>query len=98
MKTPEERLCFLRQGRKPTEWANSLNLPYTTLQGIEAGRGVRAETFRLIARVENASISWLLEGKGHPYLVNHCNDDEAAELLACRFFGGRTSVEYHRFV
>lgn len=36
----------------------------------------KGQTLLAIQRRENANISWLLEGTGSPYLVEHCRDDD----------------------
>lgn len=53
-----------------------------TISRLFEGRIPTADTLTAICRAENCSLSWLLDGKGAPYLVGHCDsDEECAERL-----------------
>jgi len=61
-------MAFLLAGRKKHPWGKSIGIGRGTIDRIFAGQLPGGETLALIARAENASITWILEGAGSPYL------------------------------
>jgi len=60
-----------------------------TVQRLAEGGNVGGDVLATVCRVENVSLSWLLEGKGAPYLVNRTTcDSEAAGILEDLVGGG----------
>ncbi len=80
-KTISNRLKDVLGGRKATPWGKKMGLNATTISGIFSGKQPGAEILRCIAKTENLSVTWLLEGKGAPYLVDAC---PSAEVFADR--------------
>lgn len=69
-------------GRKKHAWGKRYGLVPNTLQRLAEGGNVGTEVLSTVCRVENASISWLLDGKGAPFLVHHASsDEESSDLL-----------------
>ncbi len=82
MKNLIDRLDFILGDRKKHSWGNSIGLLRGTIDNLFKTGEAKGETLAKIGRCENTSITWLLEGKGTPYLVAKCNsDDEAADYL-----------------
>ena len=66
----EDRLNFALGSRKPTPWGKRIGLNSATTSGLFSGKQPGSEILSLIMRSENLSISWLLQGKGAPFLVD----------------------------
>lgn len=76
------RLVFVLGDRKKYPWGAHIGLDRGIIERLFNGKEAKGETLAHISRLENVSITWLLEGKGSPYLVNKCtSDDEAADYL-----------------
>lgn len=79
---PEPRINLVLAGRKITPWAKSLGISGTTQQALKTGGNITGDVLTVVQRVENVSVSWLLTGRGRPFLVNECDgDDEAIERI-----------------
>lgn len=79
------RLLWLVGDRRLYSWGKSLGFKSATIARIKKGQTPSSEMLSTIARVENASITWLLTGRGQPYLVQHAESDEdLAEQLRDR--------------
>jgi len=76
------RLLFLLGDRKKYPWGSHIGLDRGIIERLFNGQEAKGETLAHISRAENASITWMLEGKGSPYLVARCiNDNEASNYL-----------------
>lgn len=82
--TLPERLSFIAADRKMHPWAKSIGINRGTVEAMMNKGGMPgAETLRAINRCENASMEWLLEGRGNPFYVTACGTDlDAREALA----------------
>jgi len=78
------KLDYLSAGRNKTPWLQSIGLTKGTISRLINQSGDPSETIlRTLYHSENASLHWLTEGKGHPFLVNRVlSDAEGAALLA----------------
>ncbi|MCW8831418.1 MAG: hypothetical protein OQK32_07865 [Gammaproteobacteria bacterium] len=72
----EERLKMLLSGRKIHSWGDKIGLTKTILTRMNKGIMPGADKLSPAIRAENLSLSWLIDGIGSPYLVNHCISDE----------------------
>ena len=63
-------------GRKIHKWGREIGLSRGILNNLNKGKLPNADKLWPIVRAENLSITWLLEGRGSRYLVNHCLSDE----------------------
>jgi len=98
------RLDLVLAGRKPYPWAESIGITRGTVGRMLKGEVPGPDVLGLIMRTENASITWLAEGIGAPYIVHWFATDEACrayldELLAFQAWtahhltdGGRVDV------
>ena len=76
------RFHFLLSGRQPYPFGEGAGINRGTISRVLKGNVPTHESLASLVRVENASISWLLEGKGSPYLVTYCqNDADCREML-----------------
>lgn len=64
----KERIEFVLQGRKLIPWSKSLELSKGTAERIMEGQIPDPEILSLIMKIENVSVTWLLEGIGRPFL------------------------------
>jgi len=71
----EERIKTILSGRKIHSWGNEIGLTRGIIHKLNQGKLPGADKLGPIIRAENVSISWLIEGVGHPYLVNNCVSD-----------------------
>jgi hypothetical protein len=71
----EDRLEWLLNGRKIHKWGANIGLTKTVITRLNQGIFPGADKLRPVVRAENVSLTWLLEGKGDKYLVNHCWSD-----------------------
>lgn len=67
-----DRLETVAAGRKLTVWAKSLGLSSGTASRLSKGIAPGPEQLIPILKSENVSITWLLEGRGAPYIVSQC--------------------------
>lgn len=74
-----DRLAVVLNGRKKYPWGERIGLGRNAIQALSSGRMPTAEKLLPIVRADNVSLSWLLDGRGDPFLVSH---DESAEQLA----------------
>ena len=72
----EKRLRMLLSGRKIHSWGDKIGLTKTILTRMNKGIMPGADKLTPAIRTENLSLSWLIDGIGSPYLVNHCTSDE----------------------
>lgn len=75
-----DRLMSVLGDRKLYPWGMALGFSSATLARLKRGNSPKGETLAMIARAENASVSWLLTGQGPPYLVHRADTD--ADLAA----------------
>lgn len=77
------RIQFILGNRKVGPWSEGIGLSKPDMTRVKKGGTIGSEKLIPICRAENVSLSWLLEGKGHPYMVQHTHSDaETADLLA----------------
>lgn len=77
------RLRFLLGRRDEYPWGAALGLSHSQINAMfKQGILPKGQTLLAIQRRENANISWLLEGAGAPYLVEHCRDDAECRAQA----------------
>lgn len=77
-----ERLDLVLCGRPCTPFLQGIGILGGTANRICGGALPKAEALARIAKVENASITWLLTGQGDPFVVAHPqNREQAIELL-----------------
>lgn len=77
-----KRIIHLLDGRKPSPWGQSIGLSSALTARMMQGNIPGALILSTIRRAENVSMSWLLEGKGTAYIVNHTDSDlEAFDRL-----------------
>lgn len=68
---------FLLDDRDEYPWGGALGLSHSQIHAMfKKGVLPKGQTLIAIQRRENANISWLLDGMGTPYLVDHCRDDD----------------------
>ncbi|MBD3609038.1 MAG: hypothetical protein HUJ30_00655, partial [Gammaproteobacteria bacterium] len=73
------RIKFIIGGRDNYPWGMALGFGKSTIGAmVNEGKAPSGPTLSNIARAENASLTWLLEGKGQPFLVNHYDRYEDA--------------------
>lgn len=77
-----ERLEHVLGERKKHPWGQGLGITRGTVDNMFKGVVPASDTLNAISRIENVSISWLLDGKGNPFYVFLCLDDEAAQSYA----------------
>jgi len=65
------RFASVLGDRRPNTWAKDCNLSSAHAHRFVHGGNIGAEILVLIQRKENVSLSWLLDGKGAPYLINY---------------------------
>lgn len=76
------RMQRIADGRAITTWANSLGWNNATMGRVKKGHIPGPDLLTPLCRIENVSLNWLLEGRGTPYLVYPCaDDDDAAQYL-----------------
>jgi hypothetical protein len=77
-----DRLKFVLRNRKIHVWGAALGLGKTVRTRLNQGILPGADKLIPVIKAENLSATWLIEGKGQPYLVNTCLcDTDAAALL-----------------
>lgn len=77
-----QRWETLLQGRSVVPWGESVGLSTGTVHRLSKGKFPDPEKLITAVRVERVSLSWLVDGKGSPFLVTATNsDEETAELL-----------------
>ena len=83
LNTFKDRLRFLfGYEAKPTQIANQLEMPLTTLNTYwYSDKMPKSEILLKIKQVTNCSIDWLLSGQGEPYLLSD-NHQQAISLTA----------------
>lgn len=78
----KSRLEAILGGRKPYAWAERVGLSSGTMNRLLKGSFPDPEKLIPACRIENLSLSWLLDGMGSPYLVHaHADDRSAARTL-----------------
>lgn len=77
-KTFLSRFEALLGGRQPYAWAKATGIGRGVIQSIKKGATPSGEALAAIGRTENCSLTWLLEGRGAPYLVRWASSDEDA--------------------
>lgn len=79
----QSRLWRVLNDRRPYPWAAGLGITRGTVSRMLNGEIPGPEILGRIMRAENASITWLTEGIGAPYLVHWCpTDGDCRERLA----------------
>lgn len=76
-----DRLMSVLGNRKLYPWGMALGFSSATLARLKRGSSPKGDTLAMIARTENASISWLLTGQGAPFLVQRADTDEDLSAL-----------------
>lgn len=78
------RIEHLRQGRAHHTWLGSFGVARNTIKAIKDSEATPSDkVINTIARCENASYRWLVEGEGPPYRVaNFKSDRECKEALS----------------
>ena len=64
LRSPEGRLAFLLRGRKPFVWNRSVHLSNGAVQRMNQGKWPDPAKLVPACRIENVSLTWLLEGRG----------------------------------
>lgn len=78
----ETRLDVVLSGRKAYAWAEQVGLSSGTMNRLKKGQFPDPEKLVPACRIENLSLSWLIDGMGSPYLVHaHADDRSAARTL-----------------
>lgn len=72
------RLALVLGDRKITPWAKKLGIGSATQQSLQAGGPIESAQLTIVQHTENVSLSWLLDGKGRPFLVSEFDDDDEA--------------------
>lgn len=73
------RIKLILGDREPYPWGKALGLGSGSVtRTFKEGQTPNAETLGVIAKVENCSIDWLLNGKGAPYIVTRFDTDHDA--------------------
>lgn len=86
MNSFRERLEFLLCGRKIHPWAASLGVSKGAAENMSKGNIPGPEILNAIMCKENISLSWLIDGKGAPYLIDLCSSEtEFAATLKMHF-------------
>lgn len=78
LRSPEGRLAFLLRGRKPFVWNRAVRLSNGAVQRMKEGKWPDPAKLVPACRIENASLTWLLEGRGTPYLVHVASTEDQA--------------------
>lgn len=88
MKTINEHKTFLSRidlilsGRDPYPWGQGIGISRGTINRIRHDQIPNADTLAIISKAENVSLSWLITGKGAPFIVfNSKTDNESMEVL-----------------
>lgn len=76
-----DRMEWLLQGRSAWKWAQSVHLSSGALSRLLVGKFPDPEKLIPACRIENLSLTWLLEGRGPPYGVATPADDEHAAAI-----------------
>ena len=71
-----DRLTYVLHGRMKHKWGKDIGITKSVIDSLWKGKIPGADKLSPAIRAENLSLSWLLEGMGNPYLVNHCTSDE----------------------
>lgn len=79
--TVTERLEQVLRGRSAWKWAESVHLSSGALSRMLKGQFPDPEKLVPACRIENLSLTWLIEGRGTPFSVAcPASDEEAAEV------------------
>jgi len=70
-----ERVEFILAGRRISPWGESLGMPEGAAESLKKDPIPGAEILNAIWRSENVNITWLITGKGSPYMVTKCDDE-----------------------
>lgn len=89
MGTFKTRLDAVLHGRRLNPWCKAHGLSKGTAGRMIEGQTPGPEILSLIMRIENVSITWLLEGIGAPFLVSEYTDGYADILQEWLDYGGR---------
>lgn len=82
MKDFPARLEFLLAGRKKHPWGQALAISQGVITTMFDGTAPHPDVLSVISRVENVSLSWLLDARGAPFVVvTPADSDEAAGYL-----------------
>ncbi len=78
-----ERLQYIAADRKMTPWLRGYGLGGGTVDDVLNNDHIpKVDLLVPLARAENASLEWLLRGRGAPFLVTRaCNEAEAQQYL-----------------
>jgi hypothetical protein len=88
-----ERIDYVLRGRKPFPWGDSVRLNKGAIGRLLKGQFPDPETLIPMCRVENLSLTWLIDGLGSPYLVSYpVSDQEAANGVRDCFADGMAGV------
>lgn len=88
-----ERIDLVLRGRKPYQWGESVRLNKGAIGRLLKGQFPDPETLVPMCRIENLSLTWLLDGLGAPYLVSYpVSDQEAANGVRECFDDGMAGV------
>lgn len=77
-----DRLDFILRGRKKHPWGQSLGISQGVITTMFAGTVPHADVLSAMACIDNVSISWLLEARGAPFIVDNfaCPDAVLAAI------------------
>lgn len=77
-----ERIALVLGDRKASPWGDALGFSRGTISRMMRGHLPGPEKLALISQAENASLHWLLYGRGRPFLATKAESDSelAAEL------------------
>ena len=88
-----DRIEKVLGGRKLYPWASALHVSNTAANRMKQGVIPGSEILSAICRTENVSLSWLVEGKGNPFIVTtYKSDKELAAELSRHFEDAHYSV------
>lgn len=73
----KERLYKILDGRPIKQWAGAHHISSGTIGRISTGHIPGQQMLHLIQRVENASVNWLIDGTGLPFLIHEEPNDRA---------------------
>lgn len=85
-KNTSERLKTLLNGRKIHPWGTKIGLSKTVISRLKQGIFPSTDKLRPVVRAENASINWLLDGVGQPFMVNYCDSDDDFLITLNEFY------------
>lgn len=71
-KTFLSRINYILDGRKPNPWGMEIGLSRGTISRLIQGYTPGADSLSIIASNENVNLTWLLQGKGSPFIVERC--------------------------